>query len=150
MRLQLGETGEPRWPICDSVTATNVTTSHNILSFSAIVLLSAPSMQTASRPASTSTRSGPSPLPRPYLVNTQTKILDSVHGRILCIADIRGRHSALNDIAREANAKAIIHTGDFGFFGMHLLLFLPHSMLLHPCPQSLTAWTGSTTVLFVT
>lgn len=51
-----------------------------------------------------------------HQVNTQTKVLDSVHGRILCIADIRGRLSALNDLAREANANAIIHTGDFGFF----------------------------------
>ncbi|KAF9004685.1 hypothetical protein BDQ17DRAFT_1354497 [Cyathus striatus] len=70
-----------------------------------------------SRPASTSTRPPHSPLPRQQLqVNTQTKILDTVHGRILCIADIRGRLSALNDLARDANAKAIIHTGDFGFF----------------------------------
>uniref|UniRef100_D8QLK5 DUF2433 domain-containing protein n=1 Tax=Schizophyllum commune (strain H4-8 / FGSC 9210) TaxID=578458 RepID=D8QLK5_SCHCM len=69
-----------------------------------------------SRPASTSTRPGASPLPRPYQVNTQTKVLDSQHGRILCIADIRGRLSALNDLAREANAHAVIHTGDFGFF----------------------------------
>ncbi|KAG6829345.1 hypothetical protein H0H92_004711 [Tricholoma furcatifolium] len=36
--------------------------------------------------------------------------------RILCIADIRGRLSALNDYAREHNATAIVHTGDFGFF----------------------------------
>ena len=56
-------------------------------------------------------------------MNTQTKVLDTNHGRILCIADIRGRLSALNDLAREANAKAIIHTGDFGFFGINLLLF---------------------------
>ncbi|KAL1747796.1 hypothetical protein HDZ31DRAFT_31203 [Schizophyllum fasciatum] len=69
-----------------------------------------------SRPASTSTRPGASPLPRPYQVNTQTKVLDTQHGRILCIADIRGRLSALNDLAREANAHAVIHTGDFGFF----------------------------------
>ncbi|KAF8171818.1 hypothetical protein BJ912DRAFT_1065992 [Pholiota molesta] len=54
------------------------------------------------------------PAPRP--VNTQTKVLDTTHGRILCIADIRGRLSALNDLAREVNASAIIHTGDFGFF----------------------------------
>ncbi|KAJ7672117.1 hypothetical protein B0H17DRAFT_1084501 [Mycena rosella] len=60
-----------------------------------------------------SPRPGVSPLPR---VNTQTKVLDTAHGRILCIADIRGRLSALNDLAREANADAIIHTGDFGFF----------------------------------
>lgn len=33
------------------------------------------------------------------------------------MADIRGRLSGLNDLAREAGAKAIIHTGDFGFFG---------------------------------
>lgn len=51
-----------------------------------------------------------------HQVNTQTKVLDSQHGRILCIADIRGRLSALNDLAREANASAVIHTGDFGFF----------------------------------
>jgi len=73
-------------------------------------------MQTTSRPASTSTRPAHSPLPR-HQVNTQTKVLDTTHGRILCIADIRGRLSALNDLAREVNAKAIIHTGDFGFFG---------------------------------
>ncbi|KAK7051354.1 hypothetical protein VNI00_004854 [Paramarasmius palmivorus] len=45
-----------------------------------------------------------------------TTLLDSEHGRILCIADIRGHLSTLNDLAREANAAAIIHTGDFGFF----------------------------------
>jgi len=68
-----------------------------------------------SRPASS--KPPVSPLPAVRQVNTQTHILDTVHGRILCIADIRGRLSALNDLAREANAKAIIHTGDFGFFG---------------------------------
>ncbi|TFY55039.1 hypothetical protein EVJ58_g8501 [Rhodofomes roseus] len=74
-------------------------------------------MQPASRPASTSTRPTASPNPRPqYQVNTETKVFDTSHGRLLCIADIRGRLSALNDLAREANASAIIHTGDFGFF----------------------------------
>ena len=75
-------------------------------------------MQPASRPASTSTRPTASPHPNPpFQVNTQTKVFDTAHGRLLCIADIRGRLSALNDLAREANAFAIIHTGDFGFFG---------------------------------
>ncbi|KAI0662855.1 hypothetical protein C8Q70DRAFT_1127418 [Cubamyces menziesii] len=74
-------------------------------------------MQSLSRPASTSTRPTASPNPRPqYQVNTQTKVFDTAQGRLLCIADIRGRLSALNDLAREANASAIIHTGDFGFF----------------------------------
>ncbi|KAG2070002.1 hypothetical protein BDR04DRAFT_1100665 [Suillus decipiens] len=72
-------------------------------------------MNPSSRPASSSTRPAVSPNPRPH-VNTHTKVLDTTHGRILCIADIRGRLSGLNDLAREANAKAIIHTGDFGFF----------------------------------
>ncbi|KAJ3532023.1 hypothetical protein NM688_g7487 [Phlebia brevispora] len=74
-------------------------------------------MQPASRPASTSTRPTGSPHPAPpHQVNTQTKVFDTMHGRLLCIADIRGRLFALNDLAREANACAIIHTGDFGFF----------------------------------
>ncbi|KAG6885783.1 hypothetical protein C0993_009888 [Termitomyces sp. T159_Od127] len=55
-----------------------------------------------------------SPLPRQ--VNTQTAVLDTHLGRVLCIADIRGHLSALNGFAREHNAVAIIHTGDFGFF----------------------------------
>ncbi|TDL14316.1 hypothetical protein BD410DRAFT_797257 [Rickenella mellea] len=73
-------------------------------------------MQPGNRSASSSTRPGASPLPRATQVNTQTKVLDTASGRILCIADIRGRLSSLNDLAREANAIAIIHTGDFGFF----------------------------------
>lgn len=77
-----------------------------------------PKMQAASRPASASTRPAVSPNPAPpHQVNTQTKVFDTAHGRLLCIADIRGRLSALNDLAREANAVAVIHTGDFGFFG---------------------------------
>ncbi|OBZ71889.1 Uncharacterized protein C16H5.12c [Grifola frondosa] len=75
-------------------------------------------MQSLSRPASTSTRpaSSTNSRPPPHQINTQTKVFDTAHGRLLCIADIRGRLSALNDLAREANASAIIHTGDFGFF----------------------------------
>lgn len=82
-------------------------------------------MQPASRPASTSTRPTVSPHPnQQHQVNTQTKVFDTAHGRLLCIADIRGRLSALNDLAREANACAIIHTGDFGFFGANLMHFI--------------------------
>ncbi|CEL59220.1 putative protein C16H5,12c OS=Schizosaccharomyces pombe (strain 972 / ATCC 24843) GN=SPBC16H5.12c PE=1 SV=3 [Rhizoctonia solani AG-1 IB] len=49
-------------------------------------------------------------------VNTSTSVLDSAGGRILCIADVRGHLSTLNQLARDARAVAIIHTGDFGFF----------------------------------
>ncbi|KIJ32329.1 hypothetical protein M422DRAFT_184543 [Sphaerobolus stellatus SS14] len=51
-----------------------------------------------------------------YTVNTQTRVLDTEAGRILCLADIRGRISTLNELAEETKANAIIHTGDFGFF----------------------------------
>jgi hypothetical protein len=57
-------------------------------------------------------------------VNTQTKLLDTIQGRILCVADIRGNISHLNTLAAEANAKAIIHTGDFGFIGKRCPLLL--------------------------
>jgi len=86
-------------------------------------------MQGASRPASASNRPTGSPAPRlQYQVNSQTNVLDSVHGRILCIADIRGRLSALNDMARDVDAVAVIHTGDFGFFG----LCIPFSFCTRP------------------
>ena len=81
--------------------------------------------KTMSHSMASSTRPGASPLPPHASVNTQTKVIDTVAGRILCIADVRGKLSSLNDMAREVNAKAIIHTGDFGFFGeSHPTLFL--------------------------
>ncbi|GJJ07801.1 hypothetical protein Clacol_002006 [Clathrus columnatus] len=64
-----------------------------------------------SRPATT-------PLPRtvPFSVNTQTKVFESGAGRILCIADVRGRINTINELVEEAKADVVIHTGDFGFF----------------------------------
>ncbi|CCJ28733.1 unnamed protein product, partial [Pneumocystis jirovecii] len=35
--------------------------------------------------------------------------------RILCVADIRGNISFLNELSKKVNAQYIIHTGDFGF-----------------------------------
>ncbi|KAK0206028.1 hypothetical protein DFS33DRAFT_1311797 [Desarmillaria ectypa] len=71
--------------------------------------MTSPRPPTSSNPLSSSTAAV-------ARVDTQTTVLDTAHGRILCIADIRGRLSALNDLARENQAIAIIHTGDFGFF----------------------------------
>lgn len=69
-----------------------------------------------SRPIS---RPGTTPLLRntSYTVNSQTRVFDTAAGRILCVADIRGRISSLNELAEESKVNAIIHTGDFGFFG---------------------------------
>lgn len=104
-------------------------------------------MQGSSRPASASNRPTGSPAPRvQYHVNTQTKVLDSAHGRILCIADIRGRLSALNDLARDVNAIAVIHTGDFGFFGLCIpLFFLRPFSPLTAAMKNPQAWRGSMT-----
>ncbi|KAF8735303.1 hypothetical protein AX14_002291 [Amanita brunnescens Koide BX004] len=66
-----------------------------------------------------------------HQVNTHTKVLDTANGRILCIADIRGRLSALNDLARDAHAHAIIHTGDFGFFESNSLERINDRTLRH-------------------
>ncbi|KAI6168903.1 hypothetical protein EDD17DRAFT_1523517 [Pisolithus thermaeus] len=86
-------------------------------------------MQSATRPTS---RAVASPNPRQSNpVNTQTKVIDAVQGRILCLADIRGHLSALNDLARETNAKAIIHTGDFGFFESHSIQRISDRTLRH-------------------
>lgn len=57
------------------------------------------------------------PAPSKYQVNTSTRVLDAGNNRILCVADIRGKLSLLNSMAKEANAVAVIHTGDFGFYG---------------------------------
>ncbi|CAO3670204.1 unnamed protein product [Umbelopsis ramanniana] len=46
-----------------------------------------------------------------------TSILSASDGaRILCVADVRGGISQLNQLAEKANAQYIIHTGDFGFY----------------------------------
>ncbi|CAM0138765.1 unnamed protein product [Umbelopsis sp. WA50703] len=46
-----------------------------------------------------------------------TSVLSTNDGaRILCVADVRGCISQLNQLAEKANAQYIIHTGDFGFY----------------------------------
>ncbi|KIO24520.1 hypothetical protein M407DRAFT_76904, partial [Tulasnella calospora MUT 4182] len=63
-----------------------------------------------------SARSGPSPQPP---IRHANRVFNVPSGRILCLADIRGQHSQLNQLAQEAKACAIIHTGDFGFFALN-------------------------------
>ena len=36
--------------------------------------------------------------------------------RVLCVADVRGNLRSLNDLAKQARADYIVHTGDFGFY----------------------------------
>ncbi|RPB24419.1 hypothetical protein L211DRAFT_784820, partial [Terfezia boudieri ATCC MYA-4762] len=46
----------------------------------------------------------------------QTRLIEKQGARILCVADVRGHLRSLNDLAKQANADHIIHTGDFGFY----------------------------------
>ncbi|CAH7675514.1 hypothetical protein BY996DRAFT_1071811 [Phakopsora pachyrhizi] len=48
--------------------------------------------------------------------SNRVDLINSESGRILCIADVRGRISHINELAKENNAVAVIHSGDFGFY----------------------------------
>ncbi|PKK60980.1 hypothetical protein RhiirC2_761232 [Rhizophagus irregularis] len=43
-------------------------------------------------------------------------LISTEAGRIICVADVRGNISQLNELAKETGAIAIIHSGDFGFY----------------------------------
>ncbi|KAK3829318.1 MAG: hypothetical protein J3Q66DRAFT_28056 [Benniella sp.] len=47
--------------------------------------------------------------PAPQTINTPA-------GKVLCVADLRGNISQLNELADQTEAKLIIHCGDFGFY----------------------------------
>ncbi|KDN36050.1 hypothetical protein K437DRAFT_63692 [Tilletiaria anomala UBC 951] len=76
----------------------------------------------AAQAAASASAPGTAPTPAPPInlvpsaVNNQTYAIDGPNGRILCVADVRGNISSLNQLAAEHQAKAIIHTGDFGFY----------------------------------
>ncbi|RDW74657.1 uncharacterized protein DSM5745_07319 [Aspergillus mulundensis] len=59
--------------------------------------------------------SGPVPGAAPLLPNNG-RIIQNGPVRVLCIADVRGNLKSLNELARQARADYIIHTGDFGFY----------------------------------
>ncbi|KAJ5175814.1 uncharacterized protein N7482_001691 [Penicillium canariense] len=61
------------------------------------------------------TPSGPAPGATPLLPNNG-RIIQNGPTRILCIADVRGNLKSLNELAKQARADHIIHTGDFGFY----------------------------------
>ncbi|KAF2209393.1 hypothetical protein CERZMDRAFT_122184 [Cercospora zeae-maydis SCOH1-5] len=58
---------------------------------------------------------GPVPGARPLDPN-QGRVQQVGHARVLCIADVRGNLRQLNELAHNAKADYIIHTGDFGFY----------------------------------
>ncbi|KAK2736908.1 hypothetical protein FQN57_000511 [Myotisia sp. PD_48] len=58
---------------------------------------------------------GPAPGATPLLPNNG-RVIQSGAVRILCIADVRGNLRSLNELAKQARADHVIHTGDFGFY----------------------------------
>ncbi|KYG45043.1 hypothetical protein M433DRAFT_154964, partial [Acidomyces richmondensis BFW] len=79
--------------------------------------------------------SGPVPGARPLEPN-QGRVQQVGHARVLCIADVRGSLRQLNELARNAKADYIIHTGDFGFYDDTSLERIAEKTLRHVAQYS--------------
>ncbi|KAI0864457.1 hypothetical protein F4860DRAFT_510783 [Xylaria cubensis] len=79
--------------------------------------------------------SGPVPGATPLLPN-QGRILQQGPIRVLCVADVRGNLNSLNDLARQARADHIVHTGDFGFYDETSLDRIAEKTLKHVAQYS--------------
>ncbi|KAF2726192.1 hypothetical protein K431DRAFT_237405 [Polychaeton citri CBS 116435] len=79
--------------------------------------------------------SGPVPGARPLEPN-QGRVLPVGHARVLCIADVRGNLRQLNELARNAKADYILHTGDFGFYDDSSLDRIAEKTLRHVAQYS--------------
>ncbi|CAN6654835.1 hypothetical protein TRVA0_027S01486 [Trichomonascus vanleenenianus] len=61
-----------------------------------------------------------------------TSSVQTVSGiRILCIAEVRGKLSLINELAEEHRADVVIHTGNFGFFDSESVKRIPAKTLRH-------------------
>ncbi|KAL1842576.1 hypothetical protein VTK73DRAFT_3087 [Phialemonium thermophilum] len=78
---------------------------------------------------------GPLPGAVPLLPN-QGRIVQTGPIRVLCIADVRGNLRSLNDLAKQARADYIIHTGDFGFYDDTSLERIAEKTLKHVAQYS--------------
>ncbi|KAF4554355.1 Hypothetical protein D9617_4g001080 [Elsinoe fawcettii] len=81
------------------------------------------------------TPSGPVPGAAPLLPN-QGRVIQASGTRILCIADVRGNLRSLNELARNARADHVIHTGDFGFYDDSSLERIAEKTLKHVAQYS--------------
>ncbi|KAH6713944.1 hypothetical protein DL95DRAFT_447988 [Leptodontidium sp. 2 PMI_412] len=50
------------------------------------------------------------------LLPNNGRVIQTGGVRVLCVADVRGNLRSLNELAKQARADHIIHTGDFGFY----------------------------------
>ncbi|KAF2009674.1 hypothetical protein BU24DRAFT_455610 [Aaosphaeria arxii CBS 175.79] len=79
--------------------------------------------------------SGPAPGAVPLLPN-QGRVIQQGSTRVLCIADVRGNLQSLNQLAADARASYIIHTGDFGFYDDRSLDRIAEKTLKHVAQYS--------------
>ncbi|PKS11438.1 hypothetical protein jhhlp_003201 [Lomentospora prolificans] len=70
------------------------------------------------------------------LLPNQGRIIQTGPIRVLCIADVRGNLRSLNDLAKQARADHIIHTGDFGFYDDTSLERIAEKTLKHVAQYS--------------
>lgn len=59
------------------------------------------------------------------------RLISRDNARILCVADIRGLLSSLNQLAQQYEATHILHTGDFGFYDHSSLERMTDKTLRH-------------------
>ncbi|CAG8056986.1 unnamed protein product [Penicillium salamii] len=74
-----------------------------------------PNFSSQGYPLQNGAPAGPVPGATPLLPNNG-RVIQNGPTRILCIADVRGNLKSLNELAKQARADHIIHTGDFGFY----------------------------------
>ncbi|KAF4595761.1 putative nucleolar rRNA processing protein GAR1 [Ophiocordyceps camponoti-floridani] len=77
----------------------------------------------------------PQPGAAPLLPN-QGRVIQTGPIRTLCIADVRGNLRSLNELAKQARADHIIHTGDFGFYDNTSLDRIAEKTLKHVAQYS--------------
>ncbi|EFZ02406.1 DUF2433 domain protein [Metarhizium robertsii] len=70
------------------------------------------------------------------LLPNQGRVIQSGPIRVLCIADVRGNLRSLNELAKQARADHIIHTGDFGFYDDTSLERIAEKTLKHVAQYS--------------
>ncbi|KAI9151953.1 hypothetical protein HJFPF1_09170 [Paramyrothecium foliicola] len=70
------------------------------------------------------------------LLPNQGRVIQTGPIRVLCIADVRGNLRSLNELAKQARADHIIHTGDFGFYDDSSLERIAEKTLKHVAQYS--------------
>ncbi|OJD21072.1 hypothetical protein ACJ73_07589 [Blastomyces percursus] len=65
------------------------------------------------------------------LLPNNGRVIQTGGVRVLCVADVRGNLKSLNQLAKQARADHIIHTGDFGFYDDSSLERIAEKTLRH-------------------